>query len=64
LPIVWIVLIVVHFHHQPKVAGMKPAPPLQHCHNRHDALVRAAGLKARAREACAIGDLFACTEVL
>lgn len=35
----------------------------QRCHNRYGAPVPAAGIKARAREARAIGDLFGWTEV-
>lgn len=32
----------------------------QRCHNTYDAKARAAGIKARAREGAAIGDLFQC----
>ena len=57
---VWIVQTVAHL----KIAGMKTcATGCQRCHRLSDAPVRAACIKARAREPRADGDLFACTEV-
>lgn len=59
-----IVLTVMHLDHKPE--NCDPANLLhgcQGCHNRYDAPVRAAGIKARRHAARASGDLFACTEV-
>lgn len=54
-----IVLTVMHLDHTPE--NCEPANLLhacQGCHNRYDAPVRAAGIKARRRETQAIGDFF------
>jgi hypothetical protein len=54
-----IVLTVMHLNHQPE--DNRPENLLhacQGCHNRYDAPMRAAGIKARRRAACAAGDLF------
>jgi hypothetical protein len=63
--VVEIVLTVGHLNHQPE--DCDPAN-LKHwcqgCHNRYDAPMRRAGIKARARAQRASGDLFACTEVV
>lgn len=55
----FIVLTVAHLNHTPEDCRDENLLHLcQGCHNRYDAPVRAAGIKARKRATCAIGDLF------
>lgn len=59
-----VVLTVMHLNHDP--ADCRDENLLhgcQGCHNRYDAPVRAAGIKARRRAARASGDLFQCEGV-
>lgn len=61
--IVTIILTVMHLDHQPENcddANLLHA--CQGCHNRYDAPMRAAGIKARRKAARASGDLFQCEE--
>jgi len=61
--VVKIVLTVMHLNHDP--ADCRDENLLhgcQGCHNRYDAPVRAAGIKARRRAQRASGDLFQCEE--
>lgn len=56
-----IVLTVMHLNHQPEdCSDENLLHACQGCHNRYDAPVRAAGIKARRREQRASGDLFKC----
>ena len=55
-----VVLTVAHKNHQPEdCTDDNLGAWCQKCHNRYDAPMRAAGIKARARAALAIADLFA-----
>lgn len=59
-----IVLTVMHLNHTPEdCADDNLLHACQGCHNRYDAPVRAAGIKARRREQRASGDLFKCEGV-
>lgn len=59
-----IVLTVMHLNHQPEDCGDDNLlHGCQGCHNRYDAPVRAAGIKARRRAERASGDLFQCEGV-
>jgi hypothetical protein len=54
-----VVLTVAHLDHQPEnVAPSNLAALCQRCHNRYDAVTRAAGVAARRRAALAVDDLF------
>lgn len=54
-----IVLTVMHLNHQPEdCRDENLLHACQGCHNRYDAPVRAAGIKARRRALQAAGDLF------
>lgn len=56
-----IVLTVMHLNHQPEdCRDENLLHGCQGCHNRYDAPVRAAGIKARRHAARATGDLFQC----
>jgi hypothetical protein len=56
-----IVLTVAHLDHQPENnADTNLLHLCQGCHNRYDAPMRAAGIKARRRAERASGDLFQC----
>ena len=58
LPLVRIVLTIAHLDHTPE--NCEPSNLrawCQRCHNRYDAKMRAAGIKARRRARYAIGDL-------
>jgi hypothetical protein len=60
-----IVLTVAHRDHTPE--NVDPANlfhACQRCHNRYDAPMRRAGIKARARAQRASGDLFQCQETI
>lgn len=58
-----IVLTVMHLNHQPEdCRDENLLHACQGCHNRYDAPVRAAGIKARRKAARASGDLFQCEE--
>ena len=58
-----IVLTVAHLDHQPENCDDANLLHLcQRCHNRYDAPVRAAGIKARRKAKRASGDLFQCEE--
>jgi 5-methylcytosine-specific restriction endonuclease McrA len=53
-----VVLTVAHLDHDPRNCADDNLKALcQRCHNRYDAPVRRAGIKARARSAMAAGDL-------
>jgi hypothetical protein len=55
----FIVLTVMHLDHQPEnCADENLLHACQSCHNRYDAPVRAAGIKARRKALNADGDLF------
>lgn len=59
-----IVLTVMHLNHQPEdCRDENLLHGCQGCHNRYDAPMRAAGIKARRMAERASGDLFACEEV-
>lgn len=63
----FIVLTVMHLNHNPEDNGTPGNRPnllhgCQGCHNRYDAPVRAAGIKARRKAERASGDLFKCEE--
>lgn len=59
----FIVLTVMHLNHQPEdCRDENLLHACQGCHNRYDAPVRAAGIKARRKAQCASGDLFQCEE--
>jgi hypothetical protein len=59
-----IVLTVMHLDHRPENCGDDNLlHACQGCHNRYDAPVRAAGIKARRRAERASGDLFQCEDV-
>ena len=59
LRIVRIVLTVAHLDHQPEnCADDNLAALCQRCHNRYDAKMRVAGVRERARNSAALGDLF------
>ena len=54
-----VVLTVMHLDHMPENNGDDNLlHGCQQCHNRYDMPMRRAGMKARASEACACGDLF------
>lgn len=54
-----IVLTVAHLDHTPENCADDNLKALcQRCHNRYDAPIRAAGIKARSRSERAISDLF------
>jgi hypothetical protein len=54
-----VVLTVMHLNHRPEDCAMgNLLHGCQQCHNRYDAPMRREGIKARARAACASGDLF------
>jgi hypothetical protein len=58
-----IVLTVMHLNHQPEdCSDENLLHACQGCHNRYDAPVRAAGIKARRKATRASGDLFQCEE--
>jgi len=58
-----VVLTVMHLNHQPDdCRDENLLHGCQACHNRYDAPVRAANLKARRMAALAVGDLFKCEE--
>lgn len=57
-----IVLTVAHLNHTPEDCRDENLLHMcQKCHNRYDAPVRAAGIKARRKAQNACGDLFQCT---
>ena len=59
-----VVLTVMHLDHQPEnCSDANLLHGCQSCHNRYDAPVRAANLKARRRALQADGDLFKCEAV-
>jgi hypothetical protein len=59
-----IVLTVMHLNHQPEdCSDENLLHACQGCHNRYDAPMRAAGIKARRHAQCASGDLFKCEGV-
>ncbi len=59
LRVIRIVLTVAHLDHQPENCADDNLKALcQRCHNRYDRAARVAGVKARRRQACAIGDFF------
>jgi hypothetical protein len=59
-----IVLTVMHLNHQPEdCRDDNLLHACQGCHNRYDAPVRAAGIKARRKAQRASGDLFQCEGV-
>lgn len=59
-----IVLTVMHLNHQPEdCRDENLLHACQGCHNRYDAPVRAAGIKARRHAQRASGDLFQCEGV-
>jgi len=59
LTVIRIVLTVAHLDHTPENCDPENLRALcQRCHLAYDARVRRAGIKARAREAAACGDLF------
>jgi len=59
-----IVLTVMHLNHQPEdCRDENLLHACQGCHNRYDAPMRAAGIKARRRAERASGDLFQCEGV-
>lgn len=59
LRIVRIVLTVAHLDHQPENCDTDNLRAwCQRCHNRYDAATRRAGIRERARQAAAAGDLF------
>lgn len=59
----YVVLTVMHLNHQPEDCSDKNLlHGCQGCHNRYDAPVRRAGIKARRRAPLAVGDLFQCEE--
>ena len=54
-----VVLTTAHLDHRPENCEPDNLRRwCQRCHNTYDAPMRAAGIKRRRREACAIGDLF------
>ena len=54
-----VVLTVAHLNHEPEDCRDENLRAwCQRCHNRYDAPTRAAGIKARARAAMAVADLF------
>ena len=54
-----VVLTVMHLDHQPENnADDNLLHGCQQCHNRYDMPMRRAGIRERARAACASGDLF------
>jgi hypothetical protein len=54
-----VVLTVAHLDHTPEnCADDNLKAMCQRCHNRYDAPMRRAGIKARARQSQAIGDMF------
>ena len=58
-----IVLTVMHLNHKPEdCRDENLLHACQGCHNRYDAPMRRAGIKARARAERASGDLFQCEE--
>lgn len=58
-----IVLTVMHLNHTPEdCSDANLLHACQGCHNRYDAPVRAAGIKARRKAERASGDLFQCKE--
>jgi hypothetical protein len=60
LRIVRIVLTVAHLDHRPENCAPENLKCLcQRCHNRLDAPMRRAGIKARSHAECALGDFFA-----
>lgn len=53
-----VVLTVAHLEHQPEnCADENLKHACQRCHNHYDARMRRAGIKARARAQCAVGEL-------
>lgn len=53
-----VVLTVAHLNHTPENCGMDNIrDACQRCHNTYDAPMRRLGIKQRAMEKCAIGDL-------
>jgi hypothetical protein len=57
-----VVLTVAHLDHIPENCADENLKAMcQRCHNRYDMPMRRAGMKERARAACACGDLFECT---
>ena len=59
LRIVRIILTVAHLDHTPENCDPANLKALcQRCHNRYDAKMRAAGIKARRRSQAAAGELF------
>lgn len=59
LRVVRIVLTVAHLDHTPENCSDENLLALcQQCHNRLDAPMRRAGIAARARQQCALGDFF------
>lgn len=60
-----IVLTVAHLNHKPEDCRDENLLHLcQRCHNRYDAPMRRAGIKARAHAERASGDLFQCQETI
>jgi hypothetical protein len=56
--IIRIVLTVAHLDHTPENCCDDNLKALyQRCHNRYDAAMRRAGVRKRAREKCALGEL-------
>lgn len=54
-----VILTVAHLDHQPENCDDDNLKAMcQRCHNRYDAPKRRAGIQERAREQCAVGDLF------
>jgi hypothetical protein len=54
-----VVLTVAHLDHQPEnCADENLRAWCQRCHNTYDAPMRRAGVKARAKAACGVADLF------
>lgn len=54
-----VVLTIAHLDHTPEnCAADNLRAWCQRCHNAYDAAMRAAGIKARARQVSALGDLF------
>ena len=59
-----VILTVMHLNHQPEdCSDDNLLHACQGCHNRYDAPMRAAGIKARRKAERASGDLFQCEEV-
>lgn len=59
----FVVLTVAHLDHTPENCADENLRALcQRCHNRYDAPMRAAGIKARRKADRASGDLFQCEE--